>query len=860
MKLNEKFTVKPLVAAIAVAYLSSHYSVHAQEQSESQEAKGFEIEVIEVTARKRVENVQDVPLSITAISAKELEYRQIQTTDQLTEVIPNLQFGSNAPSSGHNSAAVIFIRGIGQPDFIPSTDPGVGLYIDGVYIARSIGSVTELLELQSIEVLRGPQGTLFGRNTIGGAISLTSKRPDSEFGGSGTVRLGSDNRLEFIGDVSIPFTDDFAIKATVADRSRDGYVTNLLTEEDLGDDNSFGARIGAEWFISDTVDAYFSFDYMTEKENGSPTVFNSLNTSGLFAQLAAGTAGPPPSVLGFGDRGVTDSSGANQICAFQNSAGENINNAGSHQSDLILNCGTAGNFDLGNTGPYATYANGDLLSTVDVYGASLTLNSSHDNFDIKSITALRDTSYDVKRDADNTPLTILHSENHDEIRQISQELQITGSALDNKLAWVGGLYYFQEDVTFDNPVILPAKTVGALNNAGVSDTTNTAAFAQATWDVTERLHLTGGLRYTSETKKTTPNFHAIGNYNVPNPFSTVGLRCGGPGLVTINNPFDAINRPDAHCITLSDNELLYAKRENSLKFKQVTPMGSIAYDLGESSLLYATYSEGFKSGGFNARIIQPVPSASNPDGVTSIPTFKPEEAETIEFGFKTETDFLGGNIRASGALFSTQYKNQHIVVRQGVAPITFNAGESEIRGFEFEGVWTPTPDLFITWGLGYTEGRYKAFNGLLADKLESATAAHNTDPGNNPIPSEVPGLIDLDDKLAYTPEFTSSLGASYYITTGSGDITLRADWYHQGDIFFDSVNTKFISQNAIDLLSASITYETDDFGGIKASLGVKNITDEFYRTAGNASFSGSAYSESVYNRGREWLFTLTKAF
>ena len=207
---------------------------------------------------------------------------------------PNLQFSSHAPSSGHNSAAVVFIRGVGQPDFIPSSDPGVGLYVDGVYIARSVGSATELLDLERIEVLRGPQGTLFGRNTIGGAVSLHTARPTDELEGSVEIKIGDDSRLELEGDVNIPFSDTFKVKISAATRSRDGYVTNAITGEDLGDDDSTGIRVAVDWDISDTVNAYWTFDSVSEDENGSPTVFNSLNTSGLFARLAAGTAGPPP--------------------------------------------------------------------------------------------------------------------------------------------------------------------------------------------------------------------------------------------------------------------------------------------------------------------------------------------------------------------------------------------------------------------------------------------------------------------------------------------------------------------------------------------------------------------------------------
>ena len=807
------------------------------------EDEGFVIEEVVVTARKREESVMDVPVSVSAYSSKELEYRQIRTTDELTAVTPNLQFGSNAPSSGHNSAATVFIRGVGQPDFIPSSDPGVGLYVDGVYIARSIGSATELLDLERIEVLRGPQGTLFGRNTIGGAIVLHTKRPSDEFGGEVELLVGDDNRFEAEGNLSIPLSDTLRMKLGFANRQRDGYVTNEYTGEDLGDDNSTGFRVAVDWDISESVNAYWTADIITEDESGSPTVFNSLNTSGLFARLAAGTAGPPPTVPDFGDRGVPDSNEVHQLCGFQNSAGDDIDDTGFH-SDVVLNCGTAGVFDLGNLGPHKNYANGDLESTLDVFGSSLTLTADFGPVSLKSITAYRSTEYDVKRDADNTPLTILHSENHDEITQFSQEFQLTGIAFSDRARWVLGAYYFEEESDFDNPVLLPALTVGALNNAGDLETKNKAIFGQITFDLTDRIHATLGVRRTEEEKRATPNFFAIGNYNVPNPFSTVGQRCGGPGLVTISDSASAIDRPDAHCITLGDGDLLYAKRENSLDVSQTTPMASVSFDVHDTGMLYMTYSEGFKSGGFSTRIIQPVPSENNPDGVSFLPTFDPEEAQTYEIGYKAQFD----TFRFTVAVFTTEYQNQHVVVRQGVAPITFNAGESTISGFEVEGTWAPTNKWFVTGGIGYTDGEYDSFSGLLADLYDQALADSNS--GTGPAPENIDGLVDLEDKLAYTPDLTANIGISYLMATDIGNFTSRLDWFYKDGIYFDAPNSEAIAEGSVDLLNALVSWE-DVNKNWEVILALKNITDETYRSGGNISFSGSAYAESTYSRSRE---------
>ena len=836
--------------AIQLATLST--PALSQNKVQNDRQNKFLVEEIVVTARKREESVNDVPLSISVYSAQELKYRQIDSTDQLTSVTPNLQFSSHAPSSGHNSAAVVFIRGVGQPDFLPSSDPGVGLYIDGVYVARSVGAVTRLLDLERIEILRGPQGTLFGRNTIGGAVSLHTARPSNTLSGGATLLIGDDQRLEFGGNISVPLSDDLSVKFSILSTERDGYVANKFTGKDLGDDSSLGLRIAADWQVADTINAYWTFDSVNEDENGAPTVFSTLNTSGLFARLAAGAAGPGPSVTNFGDRGVPGPNGIRQLCTFENSSGKNIDNTG-FQTDIVLNCGTAGSFDLGNSAPFKNFANADIDSALDVVGTSLTLDFDLNYLNLKSITGYRKTEYDVIRDADSSPLTILHSENHDKIEQFSQEFQLTGAAFSERLQWTAGIYYFKEDADFVNPVFLPALTVGALNNGGALETQSLAFFGQASYDVTSRLHATVGARYTDEKKRVNPDFFAIGNYNVPNPFSTVGFRCGGPGLVTTNDPFDAINRPDAHCITLADGELLYANVENNLEFSQTTPTFSLSYDLSDRSIIYATYSQGFKSGGYSTRIIQPVPSAKNPDGVSLLPTFAPEEVETFEIGYKKQT----GDLRFSAALFTTDYTNQHVVVRQGVAPITFNAGESSISGFEVEATWTPTENLLVTGGFGYTDGKYDSFSGVLADKLAAAQAAFEA--GTGPSPDQVGGLVDLDDELAYTPKQSASIGASYLISSDNGTFTPRLDWSYRGKIFFDAPNTEVIAQNSTSLLNATISWSSPN-SAWEAILAVRNLTGKLYRTAGNVSFSGSAYGESIFSRRREWSLSLRREF
>jgi len=184
-------------------------------------AQDAELDTVIVTATKRATGLQDTPIAITAVSAAKLEKQNVDNISEIASFTPNLTFDTTAPVSGVSSGAIVFIRGVGQTDFQLTTDPGVGTYVDGVYSSRSVGGVLDVLDLERVEVLRGPQGTLFGRNTIGGAISLISKRPDDEFTGKGSVTIGSRDRFDLSGVLNIPLSDTFRTRISVSSRNQD---------------------------------------------------------------------------------------------------------------------------------------------------------------------------------------------------------------------------------------------------------------------------------------------------------------------------------------------------------------------------------------------------------------------------------------------------------------------------------------------------------------------------------------------------------------------------------------------------------------------------------------------------------------
>ena len=775
-----------------------------------QSSSGFVLEEVSVTARKREENLQNTPLSISAFTANDLIQRQIVSTDQLADITPNLTFDAYAPSSGQNASSQIYIRGIGQSDFTAITDPGVGLYVDGVYYARSFGGTLDFLDLERIEILRGPQGSLFGRNTIGGAINLYTKRPDSEYGGSAELKVGSDNMLYLTGDINIPITESFYAKFSVSNRDRDGYVQRVQLAErqlsgvaaptdglDLGDDNTTSARASFVWEVSETLNFFLSADYTDENENGAPTTSLGLNEQQTFPYHANifengvvfGGNCPlfPPPTLPPGARGT----GNNFMC---------------------LN-------DTWRRDEFESEGNGEVSSSLEMWGVSLEANwEISDRMSIKSITAYRDLDAYSARDADGTPYRVFHTQDPFVQNQFSQELQFSGTT--ENLKWLVGLYYFEEEADNPNPVQFPEPTLGALLSGGFTENDNYAVFSQITYDMTEQWALTAGIRYTDETKRFSPYSWADGFYVAPPP--------GSPFVRYHACPTG--QEPGCDGVPgrlFTDGERLVPEGRYIRKFDDWTPMLNLSYQANEEVMLYGLYSEGFKSGGFDQRF-----NVAFPDGPTS---FEPETAKTIELGMKSS--WMGNTLRLNVAAFFTDYQDIQIIIRQGFAPITFNAGEAEIKGFEFESTWIPTPAWIIQASVGYIDAKYTNLDETV--QTVGITTSHS---------------------LPQTPEWSGSLGIAYTSQLGNWSITPRLDWSYTDVVYNNAVNTPQLRQDAYSMISAAITVQSDD-GGWEFMLAGRNLGDEVILVSGSSGYAtGSGYTTGTHARKREWSLSAKYRF
>jgi iron complex outermembrane receptor protein len=776
------------IASITIAQFVLGSVATAQSPAEErQSADAGDLESIVVTARRREERLQDTPIAVTALSAEELDRRLVTATTDLDKVAPNLQFHTYGTLTGNNSAAQVFIRGIGQTDASPAVDPGVGIYIDEVYMGRAVGGAMDFRDIANVQILRGPQGTLFGRNTIGGAVLLTTNAPGEDAGNSVRVGMGDDNLRELFGAFDLPIGDAWAARFSLGGRERDGYVTRASDGADLGDEKMYTGQIALRFEPSDALDFTLRADYTKEDENGSPFVFRTMNEAATFVGAASIAAGcpdildpfPPPLLVG----PLDDPRCGNDAQAL-------------------------GAFGNGGTYP--------VSSTLENHGVSLVARwDVSDKLTFKSITADRHLEWTGTRDADNTPLLILHTNYTSESDQFSQELQVLVDT--ERLDGVFGLYFFDED-SFDRLVVPLGNPGTSYDTQRVSlDAEARAAFTEWTFSFTNAFSVTAGARYTEETKGLEAIMFNVSPATAPEPPAPSAL-C----------PFAGPPPTQTGCLFISTNRF---ERE----FSSTTVSASLQYRFNERVMAYLSLSEGFKSGGFNQRY------NAAPPGNAPI-SFDDETAESYELGLKSNpTDSL----QVNAAIFATEYDDIQMTYRLGVVPLLFNAGTASINGAEVELAFAPTSDLQLDASVGYLDA-----------KFDSITPP----PPFGPV---VPtATATLASRLPFTPERQAHFGISYsFHPSATWSLIPRIDVSYTDEQFFDAGNSVEIAQvDAVTLVNASLALETED-AKWRFVLSGNNLTDELYPVAGTSSLTtASGYAEIIYARPRTVALSVVRNF
>ncbi len=721
-------------------------------------AEDLALEEVVVTARKREESLQAVPVAVTAFTTETMEALGIRNMRDFDGLVPGLNLGGGG--NGVKGDGNAYIRGVGQRETQVTTDGGVGIYLDEVYIGRASGALLDAVEIESIQVLRGPQGTLFGKNTTGGAILYTSIKPSAEFGGTAKGTYGNLDRKDASVAVDVPLIEDTLLsRLSMATINRDGYIENDIDGTQYSDEDRNMIVGQLRWLPTDAliVDLNVNHTRINQKPIGQKCKW-------LGEELAA--AGYPNQGSLEGIYNALSPVSVEEYC---NRSGENLpidkfQGEQNTRSDIFYQ------------GVYK----------VDTSMASNTVSwEINDTLQFKSISAYRNTQQQADEDLDGMDAVIIGrlAPEHNDTDQYSQEFQVIGNAFDERLNYTLGTYAFYEETNDDwlqdfagyvETTKTPNTLLLARSNLTERETENTAyaAFSQADYNLREDLILTLGLRYTWEERKT--NYRearvylpSIGNgdylgaldtiytANIIHPFS----QPGGTPVTSWLYGFD----PDGAGGVPFDVGA-FGESSDSRKDDDVSPMASVKYLATDAvlerlhmddAMTYLTYSTGFRSGGVTVGN-----GDFDGDNIIDLENFKPEYVDMLELGFKI--DALDRMLRTNVAIFYEDYSDIQLTTTKpdpnfGIPlPAIENAGKAEMKGVEIEFTLLPMDNLRFMGSVAYLNAEFKEWLSEIPDPN-----------GDGQI------VIDrADEPMPRAPEWTAYLSTDYNIQTATmGTIT-----------------------------------------------------------------------------------------
>jgi iron complex outermembrane recepter protein len=742
----------------------------AQETEEQPVAEADDFSnAIVVTASRRAEDVQDVPIAVSALGEELLESTGTSTIAQITQLQPTVQFIS---SNARNTSTLI--RGLGSNYGLTNDglELGVGIYVDDVYYARPGSATLDYFDIERVEILRGPQGTLFGKNTTAGAISVITRAPTFEPEGSAEFSVGDYGFRQARATVSGPLIDNLlAGRLTLGAVQRDGFLDNVTTGEDVNGVENQSARAQLLFTPANNIDIRWSADVDEQDPDCCTQVFvrygPSLRAPARQFPALAAHFGYAPASLNPYDR-VTDIDAETQ--ANQTS-----------------------------------------------YGTSLNVNWDFGPATFTSVSAYRGWEWKPQNDRDYTSLDIRRrSQNPSQQNQWSQEFRLTSNG-DNAIDWVGGLYAFGQEVETTGAeeygadaaywLIGPSVPDNLLDGYTaathvVSEARSFAAFGEATWHATERLHLTAGLRYTYEEKSIYYNQTVFG-----------GLVTANPMLI---NAQLGIARPQFYSAEIEDSSPSWR--------------ASIAYDLTDDILLYATVANGFKSGGLNAAGIPTQPDGS-PSLVSAI--IEPEENTTYELGFKSQ--FFNRALTFNVAAYFTDVSDyQANVVDAGPGAIRgylANIESVEVKGVELEARFNPHANFTSYTTLAWTDGVYASFPNAPCPLERQSSSTSVCDISGARLPGVSEWVGSIGGEIRHPGELFAVSGEYFF----GVDASYRSNWYA------DASSSIYSEVDPSTLVNLRFGYRTE--GGTDAYFSVRNAFDEEYLqlTSVQAGNSGAIF-------------------
>ncbi len=827
-------TRQPRVARAALALSSTAAAMLAvpayaqQDQTSQQQSRALE-EVV-VTARFREESLQQTPLAISAITGETLSNNGATNVIDIADWAPNVVIDQLGSGWGPTLAASV--RGLGYGDFKATSEPTVTIYIDDVVLGRPTGAILDLLDLERVEVLRGPQGTLFGKNAIGGVVRMISRKPgEGEDGGNVEVTLGTYDRVDVRGSFETTLIEDKLFsRVSYVSKRRDGWQDNVDfrcymiergtpelagvgdgivgwdtatnspilgvpgSPEDnafalptrtsergtdrncvvgtFGDENVQAARGILRYVASDRFEMSVAADVTDQKATSPYDLVEFIDAAQTNNARYSREVAQPRWGIPYDGRFVPDR--------------EDINFAGFND-----NSGIDGGIETPN------------INDFNHWGVSTTLDWTFDALSVTAILAHREFDAQWGRDSDGSPMPINHTLDTFRDDQDTAELRFSGRAFNERTEWTVGAFYFKADDFNSNiSVLYPClNPQSCIDRVDTQTTRNTGIFLNTVTSLTDRLSLTLGVRRSDDEKE------------------------------ILQERFDRDGQP---CCGFQTTTTVRAEST------ETDPMVSLAYDVNDRIMVFATYQEGFRGGGTSAR----------PTATTRVP-FGPETLENFEVGIKS--DFFNNRLRLNASVFNMTYEDMQIASagldeNNNPSWITSNAGSADIDGFEIELQSTIGDHWLIDATIGHTDFQY-------TDVPTLADCIANGFPANS-----CTGLLNQDSVPGRTPEYKASLNVGWTTDLRNGS---QFGWHigasYQDETFYAANNDPLARAPSFTLVNARVTWQSPDQSWDVALFGT-NITDERAIQSKLNFLAVAGTIETTYVRPEEWAMTVRRRF